>query len=392
MTELHSARRRRLGACLAGGALVATYAVAATVDAAQAGAKTVTPGHQVVVSGLNNPRQLDFVGHGLLIAEAGRGGNVATVQTPEGSQGFGYTGSISLVLDVTEANNQRPHRIFTKLPSVAAATNSPHGPKGSGATGSDGVAARNLGDIAVQETFFGPKLAKHYNGKLLLGPGYGTLSGVANISAFEKANDPDGYGFDSDPYAVIDYGRGWLVADAAANDILRVSRGGHISVFHVFHNVTTGACKSQFDPKKPFRGCNWVPTSMATDSHGNVYVGGLSGLQPGLARLVKLDPHGKVLKVWSGFTSITGVAVGHDGSIYVSQLFGQEANPPSQQIQGVVTRIFKGVRYNADVPFPAGLAVDRAGNLYVSTFSILPASGAGIPGMDTSGQVWRMHF
>ena len=45
-----------------------------------------------------------------------------------------------------------------------------------------------------------------------------------------------------------------------------------------------------------------------------------------------------------------------------------------------------------DVPFPAGIALDRHGNVYVSAFSILPGTGAGFPGVDTSGQVWRLRF
>jgi hypothetical protein len=105
---------------------------------------------------------------------------------------------------------------------------------------------------------------------------------------------------------------------------------------------------------------------------------------------VKLDRNGKHLRTWGGFTSITGVALGRDGSIYVSQLFAQEANPPSGQIQGVLTRIHNGTRQNTDVPFPAGIAVDRANNVYVSAYSIAPAGGLGGPG--TSGQVWRLHF
>jgi hypothetical protein len=43
------------------------------------------------------------------------------------------------------------------------------------------------------------------------------------------------------------------------------------------------------------------------------------------------------------------------------------------------------------MPFPSGVAVDAC-NVYVSAFSILPGPGAGIPGVDTSGQVWRIRF
>jgi hypothetical protein len=60
-------------------------------------------------------------------------------------------------------------------------------------------------------------------------------------------------------------------------------------------------------------------------------------------------------------------------------------------IQGVVTRIHNGHRTDMDVPFPAGLLLDGK-DLYVSAFSILPDTGAGIPSIDTSGQVWRIRF
>jgi hypothetical protein len=76
----------------------------------------------------------------------------------------------------------------------------------------------------------------------------------------------------------------------------------------------------------------------------------------------------------------------------VSQLFADEANPPFPGVVGVVTRIHGGQRTSIDVPFPSGVAVDAWNNVYVSAFSILPGPGAGIPGVDTSGQVWRIRF
>jgi len=45
-----------------------------------------------------------------------------------------------------------------------------------------------------------------------------------------------------------------------------------------------------------------------------------------------------------------------------------------------------------DVPFPAGVAVDKSNNVYVSALSLSPDTGVGIPGIDTSGQVWRVRF
>jgi hypothetical protein len=386
---------RRLLVAASCGALTVLVGAGTAHAAPRPGPSSAGP--VVVVSGLNNPRQLSLVHDDvLLVAEAGKGGTLATITSPDGStQGLGYTGSVSAVLAPAWARNQQPHRIVRGLLSAAALTNTPQGPKGSGATGPDGVSALSLNRIAVVETFFGPAAppaARALDGHLLLTTPYGPVRPLADISGFERKYDPDRKGFDSNPYAVLAYRGGWLVADAAGNDVLQVNRSGRISVFHVFPNVTTGPCAKQFDPAPPFAGCNFVPTSLATDGWGNVYVGGLSGLTPGQGQVVKLDAVGRVLKVWTGFTSVTGLAVGDDGSLYVSQLFATEAHPANPMIQGVVTRIHGGHRSNMDVPFPAGLAVDNSNNVYVSAFSILPDTGAGIPGVNTSGQVWRVRF
>ena len=376
--------------------LGACSTVGVTLFAGTASAAPATPAHPpvVVVSGLNNPRQLALAdGQVLLVAEAGKGGTVATFTTGEGTDGLGYTGSVAAVWDPARAHGQRPHRIITGLLSGAAATASVNGPIGSQAVGPDGVAISPWGQVSVIETFFGPATptaAKAREGHLLLASLLHGLRPLADISGFEAAHDPDGMGVDSDPYAVISYGDGWLVADAAGNDLLRVDPHGRISVFHVFANVTSGQCAGQADPPG-FPGCNFVPTSMVMDAAGDVWVGGLSSLTPGAAQIVKLDRRGHVLSTWDGFSAVTGLAVGRDGSVYASQLFAPGSDPGSI-FPGVVTKIHNGRRTSVDVPFPAGLAADRDGNVYVSAYSVMPDSGAGVPGLDTSGQVWRLRF
>jgi hypothetical protein len=371
----------------AAGATVAALAPAATAHPANS---TGQKGPVVVVSGLNNPRQLSLVNGKLYIAEAGRGGKVE-ITGPEGPSYIGNTGSISKVTYPWARHDTSPHRIVTGLLSTASQD-------GSFAVGSDGVSVTRHGSIFIQITYAGPtktlptSVHRRQNGRLLLTRAGGPLLRVANISAFENT-DPDHMGFDSDPYAVLVTRHGVLVADAAANDVLRVDRYGRIHVFHVFHNVTSGACATQQDPPG-FPGCNFVPTSLAQDRWGNIYVGGLGSLVPGEGRVVKLDPTGRhVLHVWTGFTSVTGVAVGHDGTLYVSQFDAQEANPINPQAAGVVTKInCSGDRTNVDVPFPAGIVVDGWGNVYVSAFSIAPSDGLGVPTIDTSGQVWRLRI
>jgi hypothetical protein len=381
-----STKRSVVVAAACGTLLVGVAAGPAVASTSGSSARPV-----VVASGLNNPRGLEMSGNTLLVAEAGKGGHVVTVNGPEGALGLGFTGSVSAIAHPARGSHHRAARIVSGLLSGAAPTSSDQGPKGSSATGPDGVAVGHRA-LAIIETTFGPATpaaGRRNDGQLLLATHGHSLRPFANITGYEAQHDPDGHGVDSDPYAVITYGRGWLVADAAGNDLLRVGPTGAISVFHVFPNVTGGACAGQFDPAPPFAGCNFVPTSMTTDRWGNVYVGGLSSLTPGAAQVLKLSPRGHVLHIWRGFTAVTGVAVAHDGTLYLSQLFAPEQHPANPIIQGVVTRIHNGHRTSRDVPFPAALLLSGR-NLYVSAFSILPSAGAGIPGVDTSGQVWRM--
>jgi hypothetical protein len=63
----------------------------------------------------------------------------------------------------------------------------------------------------------------------------------------------------------------------------------------------------------------------------------------------------------------------------------------------VLTKIDEHGKWtNVDVPFPAGVAVDNHGDVFVSAFSIAPETGLAdptgkaMPG--TSGQVWRLKF
>lgn len=87
-----------------------------------------------------------------------------------------------------------------------------------------------------------------------------------------------------------------------------------------------------------------------------------------------------------------------DGSLYASQLFAPEKAPANPALQGVLTKISRnGHRTNVDVPFPAGVAVDKRGNVFVSAYSITPDTGLLNPGTNapipnTSGQVWRLCF
>jgi hypothetical protein len=352
----------------------------ASLASAKSSNPFLPPGAVVVARQLNNPRQLSLVeGEGaLLVAEAGRGGNTC-ISDPEGETCIGATGSVR---QVSTHNAYKPKRIVSGLLSGAA-------PDGSFAIGSDGVSARHLSSILIQETFFPKEALAHLpsrqDGALLRLKG-GQLFKFADITKFETDHDPDHQGFDSDPYAVLALSNRRLVADAAGNDILRVDHTGHVSVFAVLPNVTYGDCATQPNDNNTV-GCDAVPTSLAVGPNGHIFVGELAGLTPGAGQVLELDPiHGRILKTLSNLNPITGIAVASDGTVYASEF----SFDPSG---GKVTQINNdGSRNSVPVPAPAGLLLGDNGALYVSAFSIAPETGVGVPNIDSSGQVWRLQF
>lgn len=345
----------------------------ASAEASAAARGPATPSAPVTVAvGLNNPRQLDLTRDGvLIIAESGTGGDKCAV-VGEDEVCVGNTASVSAVRNPSKARGVTPRRVVTGLMSEAA-------PGGAGATGNDSASARSLDRIYVAKD--GPDastgLPQEQAGKLMRAAAGRPARVVADIRAFETANDPDKQGVESNPYGVLDLGDRVLVADAAGNDILSVDSRGRISVFAVLPNVTGGACDTR--PNQGGNFCDPVPTSLTFSRDGDIIVSGLGSLVTGAGRVWELDRRtGRIQRTWTGFTGVTGAAQDRDGNLYVSELFvGQVV---------LVPRI--GPRATLRVPAPAGVVADAAGNVYVAANSLSTGAGTGQP--NTDGQVWRL--
>jgi hypothetical protein len=340
-------------------------------------------GPVVVVRGLNNPRQIDLTALGtLLVAEAGRGGDQC-VEAPGGETStitcLGYTGSVSWVALPSVTKNSSPVRIVTGLLSGA-------NQQGASATGSQAVSARTIDEvfIGVVDKPHGVVMPTGFDttnyGKLLRSRWFGTPRIAADVAAYELAHDPDGQLYESNPYAVLSLPGRVLVADAAGNSVLQY-RNGQLSTFKVLPNLLEGTCAG-LPNENGTVGCDPVPTGLAVDRHGDIYVSGLGNLRPGNGRIWKLDGRtGAILKTWDGLTGVSGVAVDRNGVIFASQVFA-----------GKVTRINPdGSRSDIAVPFPAGLAVTGS-TLYVAAYSTASENGLGMPDVDSSGQVWRLKI
>jgi len=210
---------------------------------------------------------------------------------------------------------------------------------------------------------------------------------LADLMAYELKYNPDkqvqfnekGEPYDalSNPFSMVATKWGLLIADGGANDVLRVDpRTGRISTFFVPPTAKTPEClqpEAQANPGTV--GCDPVPTGVAVRGRF-VYVSTLGAEQPGAAAIWKLDGRtGKVLRVYRGFTSLTGVAVTPSGTLYASEvLFNAppgETPPPGfdPSTVGRITRIQHGRVAHAAVTMPTGLEY-HGGRLYASSWSI----------------------
>lgn len=171
----------------------------------------------------------------------------------------------------------------------------------------------------------------------------GVATKVADLFAFEAANNPHPAAVDSNPFDVLDLGRGSaLVADAGGNDLLKVDSHGNIELIAVLPDevVSTanikrleGCPSSHSDlcglphemPAEP------VATSVAIGPDGAYYMGELKGFPAptGESRIWRVDPHargvrcgvdpGCTLVFDGGFTSIVDV-IFKNRTLYVAQI------------------------------------------------------------------------
>ncbi|HEV2255324.1 MAG TPA: ScyD/ScyE family protein [Streptosporangiaceae bacterium] len=341
----------------------------------------------VIQGGLNAPRHLVLTRAGLVVTEAGTGGpvgasNCATGPATEGAGTSQYcTGPTG---DIFAISRGQTIPVLSKLPSVIEETiQEVTGP--SAIAYGHGQEAVTIDDFLVNADGSNNLLPKPF------ASAFGTLRLISgrtteavDIAAFAAAHPqsadslgtvPGEVPWDSDPYDVVAYRGGWVVADAGANDLLYVSATGRITMLARFPAVAEQVPAGVFGNPTPITvEAQAVPTSVAIGPDGALYVGLLRGVpsDPGTADIYRVVP-GQEPVIWaSGLTTVTAIAFDRQGRLLATEFnTGGLLSPPT--VPGALVRISDDGQTVTTLPVPGlfqptGLAVSRDGTVYVSNY------------------------
>ncbi|HEU5080364.1 MAG TPA: ScyD/ScyE family protein [Opitutaceae bacterium] len=318
---------------------------------------------QTLATGLNNPRGLALAADGsLYITEAGSpivpGPSTPSITTGQGTLYYNTTGSIARYA------NGSLGTVLSGLPSLFNSTSGEvSGAHGIGLWGDDLYYTVGLGaDPAARSTsseFAG------FGQLMLLPSGGSTPQAFADISAFEGLNNPAGGPVDSNPFQILPTANGIFVADAGGNSILNVSSTGTVSLVATLPTAPAGA-----EP---------VPTGVATDSFGNLYVSQLTGFPfpVGGSSLYRIDGS-MPTPIATGFTNVIDLAAGPNGHLYLLEFaqHGLLSGDPSGALWEVdpVTGE-KTLIIDQGLTTPSAIAVGADGTIFVANQGAIPGQG-----------------
>lgn len=239
-----------------------------------------------------------------------------------------------------------------------------------------------------------------------MAPG-GAITPILDMAAYQ-AGDLDPYNVPpQDPAETNPYGiaalktNDVLIADAAGNDIIRVSPDGSAVTVARFTTRLVRTDKVGDPTLPPKLPAEAVPTSIAIGRDGWAYVGQLVGFpgRPGSAKIWKVNPYGedatcdashktRNCKVWkSGFTSIIDLAFNpKNGTLYVYEIakkgwlaFEEGFAPGGVFPSAVLLEVRRGHKprelAKGKLSQPGGVVVARDGSIFVTDWMFDPAGG-----------------
>jgi hypothetical protein len=320
------------------------------------------------VTGLRNPRGLVIAPDGrLLVSEAGSGGPASSGPCINSGAGntlcFGATGALGS-FDPSTGSYARP---LEGLPSLATAA----GEEGSGLSDLTYDGLNLLGVIS----FGGNPNQLSSSGSALFGQlvaidlAAGTITARASISQYELDKDPDSNGLNSNPYALAVLGTKTLVTDAGGNTLLSVNEDNDVDL--VVSYPSQNVPLPPFLPSPPLPNpypAQAVPTGLAT-SGDYVYSAEFSGFPfvAGSADIYRTDATGTTRLFATGFTSISDIAFGPEGDLYILEYATNFFDPaPSGNLLRLSADGLSRDLLATGLTRPTGLAVDARGRVYVA--------------------------
>src|SRR4029079_12429590 len=191
----------------------------------------------------------------------------------------------------------------------------------------------------------------------------GTILPVADLVAYEGAQNPDGGALDSNPFKfMLNPAGGYVVADAGANAVLGVTGAGALSTLTV---LPARPNPLPFGPPV----VQAVPTAGALGPDGAYYISELTGFPfpPGAANVYRLDPvTGDRTVAHSGFTNIVDLTFDTDGNLYVLQISSNGLASSTGPGPGALIRIDAGTGMRSTVAsqgltFPTAVTIGPDG-------------------------------
>lgn len=300
----------------------------------------------VVADKLDNPRGLNFAPDGsLYVTESGVGGDGRCIPGPslEGlSSCAGNSGAVTRIKD------GKQERVLTNLPSIALR------PTGDTGEGPQDIQFDSYGNPYLLIGYGGnpttrdfPENSPSWGQLYKVDFKTGSLTSIADLAKYEFANNVDGEAtldvsgeIASNPYAFTIKGHTAYIVDAAANDLLSVGLdGSSLKAVTPLPGQTienpifpTPLPGQVAPPDAPPPGqipdkidIQSVPTGVAVGPDDALYISEYTGFPfpVGKARIFRVDREGKTTVYADGFTQLSDLAFDHKGNLYVLQ-FGNE--------------------------------------------------------------------
>ncbi|MFD9796030.1 ScyD/ScyE family protein [Streptomyces sp. NPDC059070] len=392
--------RRSWSGAFVAAAAVGTLAATLVPGPAQAAPKeakatAATANIEVIASKLNNPRGLSVQADGtILIAESG----IGKPGCAPGTKCVGLTGSVYRVKGTQQG------RVVTGLASSAVAPTNPYepisaaGPNDVEANGSGYLVLSGFGGGTDDRAALGKDAAKL--GTLQTSSGWVVGDPVKHETLLDPdwilghPANPEEASIHSNAWRFARNGRGFLVTDAGANDLIGVGFGGRTTTEAIFPDNELPAQGPAAAPsakeKKALESLvpqtktvaadgtvkvQSVPSGIVKGKDGAFYVSDMGGLRPGGSRIWRIVPGHRAEVFASGLTAVSDLAQDKDGNLIALTLTGgfQQQGPP---LPGKLSKIDIKTKAVTEIPtdgklaMSTGLAVGPDDAIYVTNNSV----------------------